>query len=354
MDLLRTLWTAGHAAYVVGGSLRDTLLGRMPVDWDLATDALPEQTLELFPDAVYENRFGTVVVRRRRREYAITTFRTDHDYADFRRPHRVEFGTSLDADLARRDFTINAMAVPLAEPGRLIDPRGGLADLRQGLLRILHDGSFVDDPTRALRAARYAARLGLSVEEATLGLLRRTNLATVSADRVQAELRRLAGERDARQGFELLDEWGVLSLPPQARELIDAVSRLVASEQWGEVANPADAILAAARGATEEARELARRSPGKASEAVRAARGHSGTDLALARALGAEWLDRYVSQWRDVRPSISGEDLLAAGVPQGPAVGRGLEAALEARLDGLASTRDGELEIALAAARSEA
>jgi tRNA nucleotidyltransferase (CCA-adding enzyme) len=104
-DLLRTLWAGGHAAYVVGGSLRDTLLGRPAKDWDLATAALPERTLELFPGAVYENKFGTVAVRTEDPavpEVEITTFRTDHDYADFRRPHRVEFGESIELDLARR------------------------------------------------------------------------------------------------------------------------------------------------------------------------------------------------------------------------------------------------------------
>ena len=108
--LLQALWNAGHAAYVVGGSLRDTILGRDAKDWDLATDALPEETLAVFPDAAYENAFGTVAVRRVQAEFEITTFRSEHDYADFRRPHRVEFGTSLDLDLARRDFTMNALA----------------------------------------------------------------------------------------------------------------------------------------------------------------------------------------------------------------------------------------------------
>ena len=89
------LWSAGHAAYVVGGSLRDALLGRAALDWDLATDARPDQILQRFPDAVYENAFGTVVVRHGGNLYEVTTFRTDHDYTDFRRPHRVEFGDTM-------------------------------------------------------------------------------------------------------------------------------------------------------------------------------------------------------------------------------------------------------------------
>ena len=123
-DLLGTLWAAGHAAYVVGGSLRDVVLERRPYDWDLASDARPDRLVEVFPGAVYENRFGTVAVRRDGEVFEITTFRTDHDYADFRRPHRVEFGDTIEVDLARRDFTVNAMAwgARPGEPPALIDP----------------------------------------------------------------------------------------------------------------------------------------------------------------------------------------------------------------------------------------
>ncbi|HWP63113.1 MAG TPA: HD domain-containing protein [Candidatus Binatia bacterium] len=110
LDLVRQLWAAGHAAYLVGGSLRDVLLGRPVADWDLATDARPDEIVAIFPDATYENQFGTVGVRRRDGVHEITTFRSEHEYADFRRPHRVEFGERIEDDLARRDFTINAIA----------------------------------------------------------------------------------------------------------------------------------------------------------------------------------------------------------------------------------------------------
>ena len=133
----------GHAAYVVGGSLRDVLLGHPPDDWDLATDARPPVIAELFPGAVYENRFGTVAVRHERDVFEITTFRVEHDYADHRRPHRVEFGDDLAEDLSRRDFTINAMAwggpaIPASAghadpaPSALVDPFDGLGDLATG------------------------------------------------------------------------------------------------------------------------------------------------------------------------------------------------------------------------------
>ena len=129
MDLVRTLWANGHAAYVVGGSLRDALLGREPYDWDFTTDAPPERIQQLFPGAIYENRFGTVAVRRDGVEYEITTFRSDHEYADHRRPHRVEFGTSIEEDLARRDFTVNAIAWGAEAP---VAPEGGAAAVEGG------------------------------------------------------------------------------------------------------------------------------------------------------------------------------------------------------------------------------
>src|SRR5439155_23663765 len=107
--ILERLWSAGFEAYVVGGSLRDLLLGRDVADWDVATSALPDQIQALFPESVYENRFGTVAVRFEGTAYEVTTFRRDHRYADHRRPERVEFGATIDEDLSRRDFTMNAI-----------------------------------------------------------------------------------------------------------------------------------------------------------------------------------------------------------------------------------------------------
>jgi len=145
-DLLRVLRTAGFGAYVVGGAVRDVIAGRVPADWDLATEATPDQLRALFPSATYENRFGTVgvptdagVVRE------ITTFRADSGSSDSRRPDEVAFLPRIDGDLARRDFTINAIAFGLApeasrraDPvadGAIVDPHGGAEDLANGLLR---------------------------------------------------------------------------------------------------------------------------------------------------------------------------------------------------------------------------
>jgi tRNA nucleotidyltransferase (CCA-adding enzyme) len=224
MDLLRTLWIAGHAAYVVGGSLRDILLGRPPGDWDLATEALPEQTQAVFPDAAYENRFGTVAVRRGRDEYQITTFRSDHDYADYRRPHRVEFGTSLELDLARRDFTVNAMAwgaapeagsAPAREPRpELVDPFGGRADVDARVLRAVGEPGqrFEEDALRMVRAVRLATTLLFVIDEPTLAAMHQHAplVAHLSGERIAAELGKLLAAQQPSVGLRLLADTGLL------------------------------------------------------------------------------------------------------------------------------------------------
>jgi tRNA nucleotidyltransferase (CCA-adding enzyme) len=291
-------------------------------------------------------RFGTARVSVNGGQVDLATARTE----SYSGPGALPNVTSadLEADLRRRDFTINAMAVPVAG-GDLIDPFGGLADLSDGVLRVLHDGSFSDDPTRALRAARYAARFGFAPDEHTLELLRAADLGTVSADRVNAEFRRIATEPDPARAFGLLEEWGALTLPEGAEERIAAISALGAP--WAGLPENPEAIVAAAQGDVGAAEELAREVPGSASAAVRAAHGARTRDLVLARAIGAEWLDRYIGEWRAVRLEISGDDLLEAGVERGPAVGRGLRSALDAKLDGRVSGRDEELNVALAEAK---
>lgn len=259
-ELLRTLWTAGRAAYVVGGSLRDALLGRRADDWDLATDALPEQTLAIFPDAAYENRFGTVVVRRQHQDYAITTFRSDHDYADFRRPHRVEFGTSLDEDLARRDFTVNAMAWG-ATPSNgvsqssalrpaFIDPFGGRADVTARVLRAVGEAGtrFEEDALRMVRAVRLAATLGFSIEPATLDALRARAplVAHLSGERVASELGKLLAAERPSIGLRLMADTGVLDQvsPDLAAQRGVAQNKIEGDDLWDHTLRTVDASLA--------------------------------------------------------------------------------------------------------------
>jgi tRNA nucleotidyltransferase (CCA-adding enzyme) len=264
----------------------------------------------------------------------------------------------IDADLARRDFTVNAMAIPLRGDARLLDPHGGLADLGDGILRALHDWSFVDDPTRALRAARYASRLELEPDPATAALLPDADIGAVSAERVEAELRRAASEPDPAAVLALLAEWGLVEADVA---LAGAALAVLDGAGWRGVADPASVMLAAGSiragrfapgGGREGGRELADVQGSRPSELVSAARGRGGVELVIGRALGAEWLDRYVSEWRRVRLEITGADLLEAGVHEGPDVGRGLEAALSAKLDGEIEGRDQELETALEAAHT--
>ena len=352
---------ADTPVYLVGGAVRDLLLGRDRADLDVVVegDAAALAT-RLGGEAVTHERFATVKVMLDGLEFDLASARAE----SYARPGALPEvrPAGLAEDLARRDFTINAMAIPLHREPDLIDPHGGRADLERGLIRILHPRSFVDDPTRVLRAARYAARFEFTVEPETARLVREADLSTVSEDRLEAELIQLADEPNARGGFELLDEWGAMTLPDGAGPLIDAVSELLAREPWEDVADRSLAVHAAATGRAPgaagrlrdllgAARSLADASPERPSQAVELARGHGGIELVLARALGAEWLDRYVSEWRAVELEITGEDLLESGIPQGPAVGRGLDEALRRKLDGEVSGREEELRAALDAAR---
>ena len=218
-DMLDRLWSAGHAAYVVGGSLRDTMLGRVPADWDLTTSALPEQTAALFPEAAYENAFGSVVVPSGDDaigDVDITTMRSDHDYADFRRPHRVDFTDSIELDLARRDFTVNAIAWGGEAVGtrHLVDPHDGRDDLARQTLRAVGEPAtrFGEDALRMLRAVRLAATLGFGIETATFEAIReKADLVRhLSGERIAAEMRLLLAATDRTAGLRLLADTGLL------------------------------------------------------------------------------------------------------------------------------------------------
>ena len=226
---------AGLDAYLVGGSVRDALLGHQRADLDVVTDGDHLALARALGDQIrVHDRFGTATVITPTGPVDVARARAETYPGPGALPEVRNAG--IAEDLARRDFTVNALALALDEPGMPIDPHGGIADLGAGVLRVLHPGSFVDDPTRALRAARYAARLGLEVEPETLESLRAADLDTVSADRVDAELRKLAAEQVPRSGFERLAEWGLVPLGNGAGELIDAVVALLDAEPWSRVA----------------------------------------------------------------------------------------------------------------------
>jgi tRNA nucleotidyltransferase (CCA-adding enzyme) len=344
----------GKPVYLVGGAVRDLLLGRGRADLDLVVEGDATALATRLGGEVREHeRFATAKVQLGEHEVDIATARAE-SYPHPGALPEVEPTEGIAADLARRDFTINAMAIPLRRDPELIDPHRGREDLEAGLLRVLHAHSFDDDPTRALRAARYAARFGFGLEHETAELLREANLSTVSADRREAELLRLAGETEAVRGFALLGEWGLVELPEHGVELAAGVAGLLTDPPWRDEARRDRAILAAALGRWGEAAKLAAADPQRPSLAVELAERRDPVELALARALGAEWLDRWLTEWRSVTLEIDGSDLIAAGVPEGVAVGRGLEEALIRKLDGEISGREQELEVALKAARGVA
>jgi tRNA nucleotidyltransferase (CCA-adding enzyme) len=337
--------------YVVGGAVRDLLLGRGRADLDVVVEGnAAALAARLGAEPVEHERFATAKVALDGHELDLASARTE-TYPHPGALPEVEPAATVEADLGRRDFTINAMAIPLREEPRLIDPHGGRADLGAGLLRVLHPRSFADDPTRAIRAARYAARFGFEPEPETAELLRATDLGTVSADRREAELLRLAAEETGPRGLALLCDWGLLDPREGGAELTERVAELLASSPWSEFVPRQQALLAATLGPAGAEYELAAARPESPSAAVELARGRQPIELALARALGAEWLDEYVGRWRAVELEIDGADLIAAGIPQGPALGRGLRAALAAKLDGEATGREQELAAALGAAR---
>jgi tRNA nucleotidyltransferase (CCA-adding enzyme) len=336
--------------YLVGGAVRDLLLGHPGADVDLMVEGDARALAAQLGGANSEHeRFGTVKVDVEGHEIDVVGARTE-TYPEPGALPVVTPAESIEEDLARRDFTINAMAIPLQGELRLIDPHGGRSDLEQGLLRVLHDRSFIDDPTRAIRAARYASRFGFELEPKTEELLRQADLTTVSADRRRAELERLAAEENACDGFELLADWGVIDLRVGGIELMQAVDTLLKTPHWDEAVPRERALTAAALGPPGAEEVLASMWAPKPGEGVELAERRDPVELILARAMGAGWLDHYLTSWRQIDLEIDGDDLIAAGVEQGPAVGRGLRAARHKKLEGEISGREEELATALAAA----
>lgn len=339
--------------YLVGGAVRDLLLGAEGADLDVVLEGDAEALAGIpgyQPERDELFLTGRIEVGDQRIDVAQTRAETYPHPGALPEVRPAPIGE----DLARRDFTVNAMAFPIADDAELIDPHGGLEDLRNGRLRVLHGRSFVDDPTRALRAARYAARFGFELEPDTARLLAEADLSTVSEDRIQNELRKIAAEDEPSRALQLLVDWGVMpTLDPAAPPRVAEVTRLVSSPPWAGWANRELAVELAIVRPLPQIRELAAATPERPSEAVRLAVPWDPSQLVVARARGAEWLDRYAEEWRHVHLEITGEDLIAEGIPEGPAIGHGLEAAISGKLDGELSGRDAELQIALAAARGE-
>lgn len=204
----------GHRALLVGGCVRDLLLGHEPRDYDIATSARPEEVLSLFPTArLVGAHFGVVLVRDQSAEVEVATFRSDHSYRDGRHPVAVEFESDPRQDVLRRDFTINGLLLDPAT-GEVLDFVGGREDLAARYIRAIGDPGvrFAEDHLRMLRAVRFAARLGFSIHPDTFEAIRRQHgrIELISKERVRDEISRILTEGGARRGFELLDATGLL------------------------------------------------------------------------------------------------------------------------------------------------
>ena len=371
--LLDALHTAGYAAYAVGGCVRDSLLGLVPHDWDLCTSALPQQVLELFGEArciPTGLQHGTVTVKQGGGLYEITTFRTEGAYTDGRHPDEVHFVPDVREDLARRDFTINAMAYN--EKEGLIDPFGGQADLQQGIVRAVgvpHQ-RFTEDALRILRLYRFAARFGFAIDPPTAQAAQElcAHLDCVSVERIEEELAKLLS---APAPAAYLDEkiLGVV-LPELSPEALAAAKPVVDACPAGEQALPvrlAALLLSLGEDGTRRTLRRLRCSNACIEEtAVLVREVVSGVPVSLniyaRRLLGkynlctvqrlaalgtalqpehaadfaalselAERLDADGVCCRVSQLAVNGRDLMAAGVPAGP----GIRKVLEALLDGV-------------------
>ena len=372
-ELLDTLHRAGYAAYVVGGCVRDSLLGLTPHDWDLCTSALPQQGMELFgeekciPTGL---QHGTVTVKQGGGLYEITTFRTEGAYTDGRHPDEVHFVPDVREDLARRDFTINAMAYN--EKEGLVDPFGGQADLQSGVLRAVgvpHQ-RFTEDALRILRLYRFAARFGFAIDPPTAQAAQElcAHLDCVSVERIEEELAKLLS---APAPAAYLDEkiLGVV-LPELSQEALAAAKPVVDACPAGEQALPvrlAALLLSLGEDGTRRTLRRLRCSNACIEEtAVLVREVVSGVPVSLniytrkllgkynlctvqrLAALGtalqpersadfaalselAERLDADGVCCRISQLAVNGCDLMAAGVPAGP----GIRKMLEALLDGV-------------------
>jgi tRNA nucleotidyltransferase (CCA-adding enzyme) len=363
--LLLGAFDAGERVHLVGGAVRDLLLDRPPRELDLVVEGdVDAAAARLEGEVTAHDRFGTARVRAGGCAFDLVRARAE-SYAYPGALPDVRPAT-LQEDLRRRDVTVNAMALGL--DGALVAVEGGLDDLRAGLLRVLHDASFVDDPTRVWRVARYAARLGFRVEEHTRALAGAADPSTVSGDRLGAELRLALREPDPPAAFEAVRDLNPAYLPdgfePRPRALpaalallpedgradlvtlaactagMDVRALLTWLDDMGFTAGERDLVAAASRAATGAPLHAARTN----AEVARAARGAPVEAVALA---GGENARRWLEDLRHVRLEIDGHDLLAAGIPEGPEIGARLRRALDRKLDGEVSGREEELAAAL-------
>ncbi|MBK7403661.1 MAG: CCA tRNA nucleotidyltransferase [Phycisphaerales bacterium] len=396
--IVRTLRDAGHAAYFAGGCVRDELLGFEPFDFDVATDAAPDRIQELFRrTAAVGASFGVVLVRERGVTVEVATFRADGPYSDRRRPDHVEFSDAAH-DAQRRDFTINALFLdplaPSGSRGRVIDHVGGMADIDARLLRAVGEADLrlAEDHLRALRAVRFAARYGLTIEPGTADAIRRHagRLAGVSRERIGDELRRMMAHQTRAIAATLLADLGLDAVVfGSAGPPAPSLSRLAGTPSFACCL----ACWALERGAIRSAAQIPglvggwRRSLCLSNDERAGMRDIMASTLEVEQAWEAlapaprkrlaarEWFEetlavvgaRDAARAEGVRqavralasdgiglapaPLISGDDLAGAGLQPGPAFARVLAAVYDAQLEGRVATRAAALALALRLAR---
>ena len=238
LKIVKDLQVSGYEAYIVGGCVRDILMGRVPKDWDITTSALPEEILKVFPEAKYENIFGTVIlpIRARAKEgeakgqledvVEITTYRSEQGYSDRRHPDSIKFETELDKDLERRDFTINALALDPNDHEKVIDYFTGQKDIKLKIIRAVGEPSdrFKEDALRMLRAVRFSAQLGFELEPKTQRAIVKLagSLKFVSKERIRDEFIKIIASDRPSEGILLLHDCKLLQyILPELEEGVD-------------------------------------------------------------------------------------------------------------------------------------
>ena len=357
LNILCALDSAGHRAVLAGGCVRDSLLGRRPSDWDIASSASPEEVLALFPRCVPTGiKHGTVTVLSGGGSVEVTAFRAEGGYSDHRRPDSVSFGCPLEADLARRDLTVNAMAMDAA--GEITDPFGGRDDLRRRLLRCVGEPErrFDEDALRMLRTVRFSAQLGFEIEPRTLEAIRAlAHLASgLSAERVREELLKTLRSPAPGLVWQLVDLGlldaclapGDASAPREALDVLPIYARLAhfcRDLELGGYIMSTDRFLAALRFDGETLRRTA-----SAVEVLKSGsrdwkrllRGHGEAAVLAAhpknRALRA--VLRSGECWELSSLAIGGRELAALGY-SGPELGRELRRLLDHVIDCPADNR---------------
>ncbi|MFA6476379.1 MAG: HD domain-containing protein [Candidatus Paceibacterota bacterium] len=237
LEITKTLQNKGFLAYLVGGCVRDSLIGREPKDWDITTNAKPEEIIPLFTKTIYENKFGTVTVvnedteNEKLRNVEITPFRTEANYSDRRHPDEVKFSDKLEDDLSRRDFTINALAYD-PEAGELIDLYGGIKDIDAHLIRTVGEADirFSEDALRMLRAIRLASELRFTCNKELLDSISKNNalIKEISAERIRDELVKVIDSPEPMAGLTICHQVGLL------HHILPEIEAGIGVEQKGE------------------------------------------------------------------------------------------------------------------------